>query len=182
MHQLLFFSWLAPVCEFGPKCLGFTDFSSTKFDFRDTQPIDNMNSSPEFPDVESGIDIGVSPDGYDDDDAALSLGNLQLSKVPDQEVEQEMNSEFSYLQVNSSDYPRMFSPIGSERTSPEQGLLVYMIGLHAVQLRKYWMRKFIGTPKLDKAAGRVQFGVPRNFRIQHFLNWTSTASCYLLII
>ena len=35
-----------------------------------------------------------------------------------------------------------------------------------VQLRKYWMRKFRGTPKLDKAAGRVQFSVPRNFRIQ----------------
>ena len=26
-------------------------------------------------------------------------------------------------------------------------LLVYIIGLHADQLRKYWMRKFKGTPK-----------------------------------
>ena len=40
---------------------------------------------------------------------------------------------------------------------------VYVIGLHAVQFGNNWMKKFRGQPKLDEAAGRVQFGCQRNF-------------------
>ena len=42
-------------------------------------------------------------------------------------------------------------------------LLVYVIGLHAVQFGNNWMRKIPRTAKLDEAVGRVQFGSPRNF-------------------
>ena len=42
-------------------------------------------------------------------------------------------------------------------------LLVYVIGLHAVQFGNNWMRKIPRTTKLDEAVGRVQFGSPRNF-------------------
>ena len=42
--------------------------------------------------------------------------------APDDDLETEILSDFSKLQINSNDCPRTFSPIGSERTSPEQGL------------------------------------------------------------
>ena len=42
-------------------------------------------------------------------------------------------------------------------------VLVYVIGLHAVQFGNNWMRKIPRTAKLDEAVGRVQFGSPRNF-------------------
>ena len=42
-------------------------------------------------------------------------------------------------------------------------LLVYVIGLHAVQFGNNWMRKIPRTAKLDSAYGLVQFGSPRNF-------------------
>ena len=48
-------------------------------------------------------------------------------------------------------------------------VLVYVIGLHAVQFGNNWMRKIRRT-----ANGRVQFGSPRNFFIiQLFPNWIS---------
>ena len=43
------------------------------------------------------------------------------------------------------------------------GLLVYVIGLHAVQFGNNWTRKIPRSAKLDEAVGRVQLGSPRNF-------------------
>ena len=43
-------------------------------------------------------------------------------------------------------------------------ILVYVIGLHAVQFGNNWMKKKMrGEPKLDEAVGRVHFGCQRNF-------------------
>ena len=38
------------------------------------------------------------------------------------ELDTELMADFSKLQIDPGDCPRTFSPIGSERTSPEQGL------------------------------------------------------------
>ena len=71
----------------------------------------NMTTSSNVPEINAAE---VSPgDGIGDGTAALDAA--------DDDLEGELMSEFSKLQINSSDCPRTFSPIGSERTSPEQG-------------------------------------------------------------
>lgn len=49
-------------------------------------------------------------------------GTAAYLDAPDDDLDAELMSDFSKLQIDSSDCPRTFSPIGSERTSPEQGL------------------------------------------------------------
>ena len=75
----------------------------------------NMTTSSNVPEINAAE---VSPgdgigDGIGDGTAALDAA--------DDDLEGELMSDFSKLQINSSDCPRTFSPIGSERTSPEQG-------------------------------------------------------------
>ena len=57
---------------------------------------------PEIPGIE---DAAINEPGNDDD------------------LDTELMSDFSKLQIVANDCPRTFSPIGSERTSPEQGWL-----------------------------------------------------------
>lgn len=49
-------------------------------------------------------------------------GTAAYLDAPDDDLDAELMSDFSKLQIDSSDCLRTFSPIGSERTSPEQGL------------------------------------------------------------
>ena len=56
-----------------------------------------------------------------------------------------------------------FTLNGGKRLSHGPNILVYVIGLNAVQFGNNWMRKIPRTAKLDEAVGRVQFGSPRNF-------------------
>ena len=74
---------------------------------------ENMNSSPELPEINSAGHVGISPNVYDDG---------SVPEVPDEDLEAEIHSEFSKLQVANRNCSQTFSPIGSARTSPEQGL------------------------------------------------------------
>ena len=72
----------------------------------------NMTTSSNVPEINAAE---VSPsDGISD-------GTAAYLDAADDDLEGELMSDFSKLQINSSDCPRTFSPIGSERTSPEQG-------------------------------------------------------------
>ena len=72
-----------------------------------------MTTSSNLPEINTAE---LSPsDGIDD-------GTASYLDAADDDLEKELMSDFSKLQINSSDCPRTFSPIGSERTSPEQGL------------------------------------------------------------
>ena len=51
----------------------------------------------------------------------ISGGSAAFLDAPDDELDAELMSGLSKLQIDSGDCPRTFSPIGSERTSPEQG-------------------------------------------------------------
>lgn len=59
------------------------------------------------------------------DGSQLSVGNITQGSEghqnePNDDLDSELMSDFSKLQINSSDCLRTFSPIGSERTSPDQ--------------------------------------------------------------
>jgi len=73
----------------------------------------NMTTSSDLPEI-NAPEISPSDDISDGSAAYLDAG--------DDDVEGELMSDFSKLQIDSNDCPRTFSPIGSERTSPEQGL------------------------------------------------------------
>ena len=60
---------------------------------------------PEIPGIEDVEGATVNEPGDDDD------------------LDTELMSDFTKLPIIANDCPRTFSPIGSERTSPEQGLL-----------------------------------------------------------
>ena len=62
---------------------------------------------PELPASEDMNDETAATNVVDDDD----------------DLESTLMSDFSKLQIGAADCPQTFSPIGSERTSPEQGLL-----------------------------------------------------------
>lgn len=73
----------------------------------------NMTTSSDLPEINAAE---ISPsDGIGD-------GTAAYLDAADDDLEGELMSDFSKLQINSSDCPRTFSPIRSERTSPEQGL------------------------------------------------------------
>ena len=53
----------------------------------------------------------------------ITQGSEGHQNGPNDDLDTELMSDFSKLQINSNDCPRAFSPIGSERVSPdEQGL------------------------------------------------------------
>lgn len=59
------------------------------------------------------------------DGSQLSVSNITQGSEghqnePNDDLDSELMSDFSKLQINSSDCLRTFSPIGSERTSPDQ--------------------------------------------------------------
>lgn len=75
-----------------------------------------METSCEIPEI-------VPPEipvGGDD----LSVETLTTNVTEDEELDSELMSDFSKLQIGTADCPRTFSPIGSERTSPEQDNLM----------------------------------------------------------
>ena len=45
--------------------------------------------------------------------------------VDNDDLDSSLMSGFSKLQIGSADCPRTFSPIGSERTSPQEGIVLY---------------------------------------------------------
>lgn len=47
--------------------------------------------------------------------------NTTVNAPDDNDLDTELMPDFSKLQIAANDCPRAFSPIGSERTSPEQG-------------------------------------------------------------
>ena len=73
----------------------------------------NMTTSSDLPEI-NAAEIFPSDDIGDRTAAYLDAA--------DDDLEGELMSDFSKLQIDSNDCPRTFSPIGSERTSPEQGL------------------------------------------------------------
>ena len=73
----------------------------------------NMTTSSDFPEINT-------PETSLSDD--ISDGTAAYLDAADDDLEGELMSDFSKLQIDSNDCPRTFSPIGSERTSPEQGL------------------------------------------------------------
>lgn len=52
-----------------------------------------------------------------------SIGDVNAEGADNMDLDTELMADFSKLQIDPGDCPRTFSPIGSERTSPEQGLL-----------------------------------------------------------
>lgn len=72
-----------------------------------------MTTSSDLPEINAPE---ISP--LDD----ISGGTAAYVDAPDDDLDAELMSDFSKLQIDSRDCPRTFSPIGSERTSPEQGL------------------------------------------------------------
>ena len=73
----------------------------------------NMTTSFDLPEINAAE---ISPiDEISDENAAYL-------DVADDDLDGELMSDFSKLKIDSNDCPRTFSPIGSERTSPEQGL------------------------------------------------------------
>jgi len=53
-----------------------------------------------------------------------SIGDVNAEGADNiNDLDTELMADFSKLQIDPGDCPRTFSPIGSERTSPEQGLL-----------------------------------------------------------
>ena len=70
-----------------------------------------MATSSDLPEIVQP-EISASDDG-NDMSAALS---------EDDDLDTTLMSDFSKLQIGADDCPQTFSPIGSERTSPEQGL------------------------------------------------------------
>lgn len=75
----------------------------------------NMTTSSDLPEI-NAPEISPSDDISDGSAAYLDAG--------DDDLEGELVSDFSKLQIDSNDCPRTFSPIGSERTSPEQDNLM----------------------------------------------------------
>ncbi|KAM7431597.1 Transforming acidic coiled-coil-containing protein 2 [Porites harrisoni] len=49
-----------------------------------------------------------------------SIGDVNAEGADNMDLDTELMADFSKLQIDPSDCPRTFSPIGSERTSPEQ--------------------------------------------------------------
>ena len=74
-----------------------------------------METSSEIPEIVPP-EIPVGGDN-------LNVETLTTNVTEDDELDSELMSDFSKLQIGTADCPQTFSPIGSERTSPEQGLL-----------------------------------------------------------
>ena len=75
-----------------------------------------MATSSDLPEIVQP-EISASDDGSDVS-AALNVPDM----TEDDDLDTTLMSDFSKLQIGADDCPRTFSPIGSERTSPEQGL------------------------------------------------------------
>ena len=89
--------------------------SSTATDMTTSSDLPEINA----PEISFVNDIKGGIAGYQD--------------VPNDDLEMELMSDFSKLQINSNDCPRTFSPIGSERTSPEeQGLQFNLLYLDKI--------------------------------------------------
>ena len=73
----------------------------------------NMTTSSDLPEI-NAPEISPSDD--------ISDGTAAYLDAADDDLDGELMSDFAKLQIDSNDCPRTFSPIGSERTSPEQGL------------------------------------------------------------
>ncbi|XP_078357818.1 uncharacterized protein LOC144642671 isoform X1 [Oculina patagonica] len=83
--------------------------------FRDQATAANMTTSSDLPEINVPE---ISP--LDD----INGGTAAYLDAPEDDLDVELMSDFSKLQIDSSDCPRTFSPIGSERTSPEQDNLM----------------------------------------------------------
>ena len=76
----------------------------------------------------TAINMTTNADHPEIDESEMSVGNITQGSVghqngPNDDLDTELMSDFSKLQINSNDCPRTFSPIGSDRASPdEQGL------------------------------------------------------------
>lgn len=89
------------------------DFIFNQLHSEQATAVANMTTSSDLPEI-NAAEISSS-DGIGDETTAYL-------DAADDDLDGELMSDFSKLQINSGDCPRAFSPIGSERTSPEQGL------------------------------------------------------------
>lgn len=89
------------------------DFIFNQLHSEQATAVANMTTSSDLPEI-NAAEISSS-DGIGDETTAYL-------DAADDDLDGELMSDFSKLQINSSDCPRTFSPIRSERTSPEQGL------------------------------------------------------------
>lgn len=89
------------------------DFVFNRLNSEQATTAANMTTSFDLPEINAAE---ISPiDEISDENAAYL-------DVADDDLDGELMSDFSKLKIDSNDCPRTFSPIGSERTSPEQGL------------------------------------------------------------
>lgn len=89
------------------------DFVFNQFHSEQATTAANMTTSSDLPDI-NALEISPSDD--------IGDGTAAYLDGADDDLNRELMSDFSKLQINSNDCSRTFSPIGSERTSPEQGL------------------------------------------------------------
>ena len=76
----------------------------------------------------TALNMTTNADRPEIDESEMSVSNIMQGSEghqngPNDDLDTELMSDFSKLQINSNDCPRTFSPIGSDRASPdEQGL------------------------------------------------------------